>query len=136
MAISRVLAILILQYSLVALVSSAGPRGGWKTLQGVFLIPLPFSLLMFPMNLWSSFIFLLDCFVWLLRLMVGGIEYLIFFLEFETVVLTNYLLYEPFSLIYVSSVSAIITAMNSHQFFYLKKEKKKEVNHVIISNQE
>nr|KYP74963.1 putative glycerophosphoryl diester phosphodiesterase 2 [Cajanus cajan] len=35
MALSRVLAILILQYSLVALVSSSGgSRGGWKTLQG------------------------------------------------------------------------------------------------------
>ncbi|ESW18546.1 hypothetical protein PHAVU_006G050300 [Phaseolus vulgaris] len=34
MALSRVLPILILQYSLVALVSSAGPPSGWKTLQG------------------------------------------------------------------------------------------------------
>ncbi|KAL3007028.1 hypothetical protein AAZX31_08G313000 [Glycine max] len=34
MTLSRVLAILILQYSLVALVSSAGPPSGWKTLQG------------------------------------------------------------------------------------------------------
>ncbi|KAK7333421.1 hypothetical protein VNO80_30193 [Phaseolus coccineus] len=34
MALSSVLAILILQYSLVALVSSAGPPSGWKTLQG------------------------------------------------------------------------------------------------------
>ncbi|RDX74148.1 Glycerophosphodiester phosphodiesterase GDPDL3, partial [Mucuna pruriens] len=34
MALSRVVAILILQYSLVALVSSSGPPSGWKTLQG------------------------------------------------------------------------------------------------------
>ncbi|XP_047181452.1 glycerophosphodiester phosphodiesterase GDPDL3-like [Vigna umbellata] len=34
MALSSVLAILILQYSLVALVSSAGPPSGWKTLRG------------------------------------------------------------------------------------------------------
>ncbi|CAJ1963993.1 unnamed protein product [Sphenostylis stenocarpa] len=34
MALSRVLAILILQYSLVELASSTGPPSGWKTLQG------------------------------------------------------------------------------------------------------
>lgn len=50
MALTRVLALLILQCSLlVALVS------GWKTLQGVFLILLPFILLiMFPIVLVCS----------------------------------------------------------------------------------
>jgi len=43
MALCSVLAILILQHSLVALVSSAGPPSGWKTLRGVFLFFLPFT---------------------------------------------------------------------------------------------
>lgn len=95
MTLSRVLAILILQYSLVALVSSAGPPSGWKTLQGVFLILLPFSLLMFP---WSSFVFLLASFVRLLRLMAGRKLGIWYSLELETLslILMNYLLCQPF----------------------------------------
>lgn len=51
MALSRVLALVILQFLLIALVSSSEPgtKTDWKTLQGVFLNLLPFNLLMFPM---------------------------------------------------------------------------------------
>jgi len=97
MALSSVLAILILQYSLVALVSSAGPPSGWKTLQGVVLFLLPFSLVVFTVvPILSSYLLV---FVYLL---------------------TGY--FNTFKTNLLSLVTAIIIAMNSHQLFYLRKK--------------